>query len=138
MATRTGLVQSIGYNRELDIKIPRTRVPKRALPASLRQKMGLKVDKKEIEDEVIYKAGGGVLTTVGSGRDGTFLKMKSGKSMSERASRLAQQKSSGQVYKANLKNLKPKVINDDRSNNMRSSRKENNQCKQYDNCGFEF
>lgn len=138
MATKTGLVQSVGYNRELDIKIPRTRVPKRALPASLRQKMGLKVDKKEIEDEVIYKAGGGVLTTVGSGRDGTFLKMKSGKSMSERASRLAQQKSSGQVYKANLKNLKPKVVNDDQSNNMRSSRKENNQCKQYDNSGFEF
>lgn len=138
MATRTGLMQSAGYNKELDIKIPRTRVPKRALPASLRQKMGLKVDKKEIEDEVIYKAGGGVLSTVGSGKDGKFLKMKSGQSMSERASRLAQQKIEGQVFKANLKNLKPKVVKNDVSNNNRSSRKENHQYTEGNDQGFEF
>jgi hypothetical protein len=62
----------------MDEKIPRPVMPKTALPPELRKKMGLKPRKEEEESSYdIYKPGSGVLAPVGSGKDGTFLKMKS-------------------------------------------------------------
>jgi len=71
--------------------------------------MGLKkrIDGEENSD--IYKPGSGVLAKVGSARDGNFLKARSGKAMSLRASRLAQQ-SQGERNMANVS--KPRLTGD--------------------------
>jgi hypothetical protein len=82
------------HNSELDTKIPRAKLPKRALPDCLRKKLkGVKVEDCPNNDDVdVYKAGSGVLAPVGSAPDGTFLKRGSGVPMSLRASALAQRR----------------------------------------------
>lgn len=84
----TGLMCSHGSH--MDEKIPRPKMPKTALPPELRRKMGL-VPRTEGEEEgsIIYQAGSGVLKPVGSGKDGSYLKMKSSIPMSHRTSGLA-------------------------------------------------
>lgn len=72
----------------MDEKIPRPKMPKTALPPELRRKMGLAPRAEECETD-IYKAGAGVLKPVGSGKDGSYLKMKSSIPMSHRTSGLA-------------------------------------------------
>lgn len=86
--THSGLTCSHGS--ELDTKIPRPKMPKTALPPDIRKKLGF--SKRIIGDENIdiWKAGSGVLTKVGSGRDGNYLKKGSGEPMSIRTSRKAQ------------------------------------------------
>ena len=84
----SGLICSHGSH--MDEKIPRPKMPKTALPPELRRKLGLAPRKEEEEGTYdIYKAGGGVLQAVGSGRDGSYLKMKSSIPMSHRTSGLA-------------------------------------------------
>ena len=74
----------------MDEKIPRPKMPKTALPPELRRKMGLQPRNDEnCNGNEIYQAGSGVLKPVGSGKDGTFLKMKSSMPMSQRTSGLA-------------------------------------------------
>jgi hypothetical protein len=81
------------HNSELDTKIPRAKLPKRALPDCLRKKLkGVKIEENNNDDVDVYKAGSGVLAPVGSAPDGTFLKRGSGVPMSIRASALAQQR----------------------------------------------
>ncbi len=83
--SNSGLVCSHGS--ELDTLIPRPKMPKCALPPELRRKMGLAPRKEETaEENKLYEAGAGVLAKVGSGRDGSFLKRRSGVPMSERTS----------------------------------------------------
>jgi hypothetical protein len=82
-------------------------MPKTALPPELRKKMGL-VPRGNDENSDIWKAGSGVLAPVGSGKDGQFLKMKSGVPMSYRASRLAQMENGGIRGQANIS--KPRLI----------------------------
>jgi hypothetical protein len=75
----------------MDEKIPRPIMPKTALPPELRKKLGFKPRIEENNSTYdIYKPGAGVLEPVGSGKDGSYLKMKSGVPMSYRASRYAQ------------------------------------------------
>jgi hypothetical protein len=73
----------------MDMKIPRPKMPKSALPPELRKKMGLHPRNDDSESNEIYKAGSGVLAPVGSGKDGAYLKMKSSIPMSHRTSGLA-------------------------------------------------
>mmetsp|Transcript_23406 Transcript_23406/g.30454 ORF Transcript_23406/g.30454 Transcript_23406/m.30454 type:complete len:456 (-) Transcript_23406:726-2093(-) len=82
------------HNSELDTKIPRAKLPKRALPDCLRKKLkGVKVDDTNDDDSNnVYQAGSGVLAPVGSAPDGTFLKRGTGVPMSHRASALAQRR----------------------------------------------
>ncbi len=81
----TGLVCSHGSH--MDEKIPRPKMPKTALPPELRRKLGFQPRKEENDSSYdIYKAGSGVLAPVGSGKDGSYLKMKSSIPMSYRAS----------------------------------------------------
>ncbi len=84
----SGLICSHGSH--MDMKIPRPAMPKTALPPELRRKMGLVPRKEEAEGSYeIYQAGSGVLKPVGSGKDGSYLKMKSSIPMSHRTSGLA-------------------------------------------------
>lgn len=69
----------------MDILIPRAKVPATALPPEIRRKMGLQPRNND-ENNNIYQAGSGVLARVGSGNDGSYLKMKSGIAMSHRTS----------------------------------------------------
>eukprot|EP01031_Cornospumella_fuschlensis_P024425 gene24426-29524_t len=87
----SGLVCSHGSH--MDEKIPRPKMPKTALPPELRAKLGLAPRKEENESSYeIYKPGAGVLAPVGSGKDGSYLKMKSSIPMSHRTSGLARMK----------------------------------------------
>ena len=91
------------HGSELDTKIPRPKQPKTALPPELRRKMGLKPRKAdEGNDDTIWRAGSGVLAKTGSGRDGTFLKRRSGVPMSQRASALAQKQFQSGSVRANV------------------------------------
>lgn len=96
----TGLVCSHGSH--MDEKIPRPKMPKTALPPELRRKMGLRPRREESESTYeIYKPGSGVLAPVGSGKDGSYLKMKSSIPMSHRASafaRMSGQSQGGRAY----------------------------------------
>jgi hypothetical protein len=83
----TGLMCSHGS--QMDEKIPRPKMPKSALPPELRRKMGFEPRKGESDENNIYQPGSGVLAPVGSGKDGSYLKMKSGVPMSYRTSGLA-------------------------------------------------
>ena len=87
--SKSGLVCSHGSL--LDNSIPRPKMPKTALPAGLRKKMGLQPRNDNEDNTDLYKPGNGVLQAAGSAPDGTFLKRRSGAPMSERASALAQQ-----------------------------------------------
>eukprot|EP00598_Pedospumella_elongata_P009478 CAMPEP_0185015040 /NCGR_PEP_ID=MMETSP1098-20130426/99631_1 /TAXON_ID=89044 /ORGANISM="Spumella elongata, Strain CCAP 955/1" /LENGTH=100 /DNA_ID=CAMNT_0027544153 /DNA_START=39 /DNA_END=338 /DNA_ORIENTATION=- len=93
----TGLICSHGSH--MDEKIPRPKMPKTALPPELRRKMGLapRVEEKAGGYE-IYQAGSGVLKPVGSGSDGSYLKMKSSIPMSHRTSGLARMNGSYQGW----------------------------------------
>ncbi len=95
----TGLICSHGSH--MDEKIPRPKMPKTALPPELRRKMGLapRVEEKAGGNE-IYQAGSGVLKPVGSGSDGSYLKMKSSIPMSHRTSGLARMNGSYQGQRA--------------------------------------
>lgn len=74
----------------MDERIPRPAMPKTALPPELRKKMGLAPRKEETAGSYeIYQPGSGVLKAVGSGKDGSYLKMKSSIPMSHRTSGLA-------------------------------------------------
>lgn len=85
----------------MDEKIPRPAMPKTALPPELRRKLGFQPRKEEEESTYdIYKAGAGVLAPVGSGRDGSYLKMKSSIPMSHRASGLARMLGAAQGVRA--------------------------------------
>lgn len=81
------------HGSDLDMRIPRAKLPKRALPDSLRRKIK-GVSPNDIcpaeSDDHMYKAGNGVLAAAGSAPDGKFLKRGSGVPMSHRASALAQ------------------------------------------------
>lgn len=91
------------HGSELDTKIPRPKMPKTALPPELRKKMGLKPRKAdEDNNDTIWRAGSGVLAKTGSGRDGTFLKRRSGAPMSQRASALAQKQFQSGSVRANI------------------------------------
>lgn len=85
----------------MDEKIPRPKMPKTALPPELRRKMGLapRAEEKAGGYE-IYQAGSGVLKPVGSGSDGSYLKMKSSIPMSYRTSGLARMNGSFQGQRA--------------------------------------
>lgn len=80
----TGLMCRHGSH--MDEKIPRPKMPKTALPPELRRKLGLAPRAEENHENTIYQAGAGVLAPVGSGKDGSYLKMKSGIPMSHRTS----------------------------------------------------
>jgi hypothetical protein len=93
--TKSGLVNSCGS--DLDFRIPRPKPAKRALPDCLRKKKGPICEEGTSDD--FYKPGAGVLAPRGAedgeyraGSQRNFLKRRSGKPMSERASRLAQMK----------------------------------------------
>ena len=95
--TASGLMHS--HNSDLDLRIPRAKAPKRALPDCLRKKIRRSsADATNDENsDALYKAGAGVLAPRGAeggeyraGSQRNFLKRGSGKPMSERASRLAQ------------------------------------------------
>ena len=101
----TGLMCSHGS--ELDAKIPRPKQPKCALPPDVRRKLGLPTRIEEDHTE-IWKAGSGVLKPSGSGRDGNFLKMKSGVPLAIRGSRKAQLENGGIVQRANVS--KPRLL----------------------------
>ena len=91
------------HGSELDTKIPRPKMPKTALPPELRRKMGLKPRKTDQDnDDTIWRAGSGVLAKTGSGRDGTYLKRRSGEPMSQRASALAQRQFQSGSVRANI------------------------------------
>lgn len=99
--SKSGLQCSHGS--ELDVKIPRPKMPSTALPPELRKKLGLPPRKQEVNtDSTIWTPGSGVLAKVGSGRDGTFLKRRSGVPMSERASALAQKNFQPGSIRANV------------------------------------
>lgn len=95
--TAGGLVCSHGS--DLDMRIPRAKVPSSALPPEVRAAMGLKPrkERKRSKGAAPYKAGAGVLVPRSS-QDGNyaagcqknFLRRGSGKAMSSRASRKAQ------------------------------------------------
>ena len=103
----SGLVCSAGST--LDFKIPRAKMPKSALPDSVRRKMGLKPRKERARDVRLGRAAGPTAhSNAGAGvvkqrtsKDGkyaagcqkNFLKRGTGVAMSSRASRLAQQQS---------------------------------------------
>ena len=86
------------HNSDLDLRIPRAKAPKRALPDCLRKKLRRSsADANDENSDHLYKAGAGVLAPRGTkggeyraGSQRNFLKRGSGKPMSERASRLAQ------------------------------------------------
>lgn len=99
MVTRTGLVHT--HDSHLDLAIKRPQKVKRALPTSVRRKVVNKYGEKMWDGDVgsdhLYQPGAGVLKPRDSnsgqyaaGSQKNFLKMKSGKPMSQRASRLAQ------------------------------------------------
>ena len=95
----TGLICSHGSH--MDEKIPRPKMPKTALPPELRRKLGLQPRNDEnAGGNEIYQAGSGVLKPVGSGKDGSYLKMKSSIPMSHRTSKLAQMNGSYQGQRA--------------------------------------
>ncbi len=85
----------------MDEKIPRPKMPKTALPPELRRKLGFQ---PRVEEQAggydIYKAGSGVLKPVGSGSDGSYLKMKSSVPMSYRTSGLARMNGTFQGQRA--------------------------------------
>ena len=100
----TGLV--CGHGSDLDMRIPRAKCPKSALPDSVRRSMGLKPRADRKRDQRLGKAnlptahdnaGAGVLKPRES-KDGkyaagcqkNFLRRGSGQAMSSRASKLAQ------------------------------------------------
>jgi hypothetical protein len=105
----SGLVCSAGST--LDFKIPRAKMPKSALPDSVRRKMGLKPRKERARDVRLGRAAGPTAhSNAGAGvvkqrtsKDGkyaagcqkNFLKRGTGVAMSSRASRLAQQQTRG-------------------------------------------
>lgn len=95
----TGLMCSHGSH--MDEKIPRPKMPKSALPPELRRKLGFapRLENEEAKNE-IYKAGSGVLKPVGSGKDGSYLKMKSSVPMSHRTSGLARMNGTYQGQRA--------------------------------------
>lgn len=100
------------HNSELDTKIPRAKLPKRALPDCLRKKLkGVKVEETNdsANDVNVYAAGSGVLAPVGSAPDGTFLKRGSGIPMSLRASALAQRR--GDAANARATIYRAKLVN---------------------------
>ena len=85
----------------MDEKIPRPKMPKTALPPELRRKMGLQPRAEEKAGGYeIYQAGSGVLKPVGSGKDGSYLKMKSSVPMSHRTSGLARMNGTYQGQRA--------------------------------------
>lgn len=85
----------------MDEKIPRPKMPKTALPPELRRKLGFQPRAaNEEEGSEIYKAGSGVLKPVGSGKDGSYLKMKSSIPMSLRTSGLARMQGTFQGQRA--------------------------------------
>lgn len=74
--SKSGLLCSHGS--ELDARIPRPRMPKTALPAELRRKMGFTKrvsDDDENADNTYWTPGAGVLAKIGSGSDGTYVCM---------------------------------------------------------------
>ena len=97
----TGLV--CGHGSDLDMRIPRAKIPSSALPPEIRAKMGLK-PRREVRAKARsganpYSAGGGVVKPRASsdgkysaGCQKNFLKRGSGRAMSSRASKLAQDK----------------------------------------------
>lgn len=95
----TGLMCSHGSH--MDEKIPRPKMPKTALPPELRRKMGLAPRVEESAGGYeIYQAGSGVLKPVGSGKDGSYLKMKSSIPMSHRTSGFAKMNGTYQGQRA--------------------------------------
>ena len=112
----TGLICSHGSH--MDAKIPRPVMPRTALPPELRRKMGLQPRKEESESSYdIYKPGSGVLKPVGSGKDGSYLKMKSSIPMSQRASGYAKMK--GLVHSQKAYIPKAKLITDENVGNYK-------------------
>jgi hypothetical protein len=110
--SKSGLICSHGS--ELDSRIPRPRMPKTALPACLRKKMGLAPRVSEEEenlDNSYWTPGAGVLAKIGSGSDGSYLKMKSGVPTAFRASAKAQAENGGVVRLANVSRPKLAVTN---------------------------
>mmetsp|Transcript_28579 Transcript_28579/g.51794 ORF Transcript_28579/g.51794 Transcript_28579/m.51794 type:complete len:215 (-) Transcript_28579:212-856(-) len=104
MATVSGLRCSHGS--DLDTRIPRPKMPKRALPDSVRRK--IKGSKENCapsseHDNDVYKAGAGVLAPVGSAADGSFLKRGSGVPASVRASALAQRRGDAAGARATIR-----------------------------------
>ncbi len=72
--SKSGLLCSHGS--ELDANIPRPRMPKTALPADLRRKMGFAKrisEEDENADNTYWTPGAGVLAKIGSGSDGMML-----------------------------------------------------------------
>ena len=85
----------------MDEKIPRPKMPKTALPPELRRKLGLEPRAENDPAAAnIYSAGSGVLKPVGSGKDGSYLKMKSSIPMSQRTSGLARMQGHSQGQRA--------------------------------------
>ena len=97
----TGLV--CGHGSDLDMRIPRAKIPSSALPPEIRAKMGLK-PRREVRAKARsganpYSAGACVLKPressdgkYSAGCQKNFLKRGSGRAMSSRASKLAQDK----------------------------------------------
>lgn len=97
----TGLV--CGHGSDLDMRIPRAKIPSSALPPEIRAKMGLK-PRREVRARARsganpYSAGAGVVKpressdgNYSAGCQKNFLKRGSGRAMSSRASKLAQDK----------------------------------------------
>mgnify|MGYP005991780421 CR=1 FL=1 len=95
----TGLICSHGSH--MDEKIPRPKMPKTALPPELRRKLGFQPRTEEKAGGYeIYQPGSGILKAVGSGKDGSYLKMKSSVPMSQRTSGLARMQGSYQGQRA--------------------------------------
>lgn len=108
--SNTGLVCSHGSH--MDEKIPRPKMPKTALPPELRRKLGFQPRKEEEAGSYdIYKAGSGVLAPVGSGRDGSYLKMKSSIPMSHRTSGLARSLGEAQGVRAVIPRARMAAMN---------------------------
>ena len=105
--TRSASGLMCSHGSHLDALIPRPKNPKTALPPDVRKKLGLSKRVDEESDE-IWKPGSGVLAPVGSGRDGQYLKMKSGVSLSIGGSRKAQLENSGVSRRANIS--RPKLL----------------------------
>ena len=68
------------HGSTLDERIPRPKQPKTALPPSLRKSLGFQPRREEdaATSSTLYKAGAGVLKSVGSAPDGSYLRGGSG------------------------------------------------------------
>lgn len=82
------------HGSTLDERIPRPKQPKTALPPSLRKSLGFQPRREEdaATSSTLYKAGAGVLKSVGSAPDGSYLRGGSGVPASVRCSAMARQR----------------------------------------------